>query len=320
MSFRSDLRDSLRSALFDNVALKVIALATALGIYIFIHGSDNAHRTMSLSVVSIPPPDKANRQLLTPLPTEVAVTLRGSRAQLDDLRNDDLGSVQLDLHTGTESRVILDESMIRVPPGVAVLEFNPREIDLQWDDIISRELPIQVARTGEPVLGNIAKSIVVEPQKLNARGPQSIVSTMQFARVAPFDITGLTEGIYRRPLPLDRPPKFVTYDIDSVTATVEIDPQIVFKDFPKLKVEVVGKPHATVQPAMVTVRVWGLAHELASIAPENIVPRVEPESIKDIDLSKPGSKMMEVLVDVGHKNDPHPPKAEVNPSQVLVRW
>jgi hypothetical protein len=316
VSAKDGFREVVRSAIFENAWLKIISLCTALGIYVFIHGAENAHRTYALSVVSILPPDNANRQLMTPLPTEVAVTLRGSRTQLDDLRGDDVGSVQLDLHTGRESRILLDESMIRVPPGASVLDFNPKEIDLRWDDVVVRQVPVQIARTGELVAGNSVKSMAAEPKEVKARGPRSIVDVIQFARVAPFDITGLTEGVYRRPLPLDKPPKLVSYDVDSIIATLQIEPELVPKEFSRLKVEVVGMPRATVQPQTVTVKVWGTAQDVNGILPEAIIPRVEPKG----DPGQNGSAMLDVLVDVAHKDAAHPPKVEISPPKVLVKW
>lgn len=320
MSGPGGFRELVRSALLENVWLKLIALCTALGIYVFIHGAENAHRTIALSVVSILPPDNANRQLMTQLPTEVAVTLRGSRTQLDDLRADDVGSVQVDLHTGRESRVLLDEGMIHVPPGVSVLDFSPKEIDLRWDDVITRQVPVQIARTGDLVPGNTVKSMAAEPKEVNARGPRSIVDVIQFARAAPFDITGLSEGVYRRPLPLDKPPKLVSYDVDSVIATLQIEPELVPKEFSRLKVEVVGMPRATVQPQTVTVKIWGTQQDLNGILPEAIIPRVEPKSVQGVDTAQPGSAMLDVLVDVAHKDAAHAPKVEISPPKVLVKW
>ena len=101
-------RGAVRTAVLENMSLKVLSLVCALGVYAFIHGAENVQRTMAVSVVSVMPPENANRQLLSPLPTEVAVTVQGSRTHLDDLRAEDLGSLQLDLRSGRETRIDLD--------------------------------------------------------------------------------------------------------------------------------------------------------------------------------------------------------------------
>ena len=86
MSAKDGLRDAIRGALLDNLGLKIISLLFALGVYAFIHGAENALRTIAVSIVSVMPPESANRQLMTQLPTEVVLTVRGSRTHLDDLR------------------------------------------------------------------------------------------------------------------------------------------------------------------------------------------------------------------------------------------
>ena len=107
-------------------------------------------------------------------------------------------------------------------------------------------IPVQVARAGDPAPGFQMKgAIVIDPLELTAKGPRSIVDVMQFVRSAPFDVSGLTEGTYRRPLPLDRPPNLVSFDPESVIAMVEIGRELVTKQFTKLKVEVIGAPRAT---------------------------------------------------------------------------
>ena len=78
-----------------------------------------------------------------------AHTLSGSRTTLDDLRADDLGTLQLDLRTGRVPYVELDASMFHVPEGLVAEQLYPPRIELRWDDVITRVIPVQVSRTGE---------------------------------------------------------------------------------------------------------------------------------------------------------------------------
>jgi YbbR-like protein len=304
---------TLRAMVSENLGLKLISLFCALGIYAFIHGAENAQRTFSVSVVSLMPPDAANRMLLTPLPTEVGVTLRGPHTALDDLRSDDVGALKLDLRTGRETRLDLVPSMFHVPPGLTVDQIIPASIKLRWDDVIERPIPVQVPRTGEPNPNFVVKITTSTPATVVARGPRTLIDVMQYVRAAPFDVTGLSEGSHTHALALDAPPGGVSYDIDTVSATVEIARELRTRQFTSLKIEVVGVPHAKVKPPTVEVDVVGTAEDLNGILPEAIVPRVEPKN-SAADLAKPGSAMVEVLVDVPHV------KAEVKPDKVLVTW
>ncbi|AKT36296.1 CdaR family protein [Chondromyces crocatus] len=307
------VRGILRSAFLENLGLKAMSLAFALGFYAFIHGAENAQRTFSVSVVSVMPKEELNRQLMTQLPTEVAVTLSGSRTQLDDLRADDLGTLQLDLRTGRVPYVELDQSMFHVPEGLTAEQIYPPRIELRWDDVITRVIPVQVSRTGELPTGfEVKEKIAVEPMSVKARGPQSIVEVMQYARTEAFDVTGLTTGTYDRTLALDRPPKLVVYDADSVKATLEVTREMVTRSFDR-KVEVVGLPRARTTPASVTVRITGTTEEVNALAPEAVVPLVELKGTT-VDTAQPGSAFLDVVVDVGSL------RVEVSPPRVLVKW
>jgi len=179
--------------------------------------------------------------------------------------------------------------------------------------LITRPIPVQIARTGEPAPGFEVKSITSEPAYVQARGPRSIVEVMQYARAAPFDVSEKNEGSWTQKLALDRPPNLVSYDIDQVSATAEVTRELVTKQFPKLKVEVIGAPRATTNPSTVTVIVTGAPEDVNAIASDTIVPRVEPKSAGN-DISKPGSDNLPVIVDLPRV------RAEVEPKTVVVKW
>lgn len=307
------LREALRSAFLDNIGLKLLSLAFALGLYAFIHGAENAQRTLMLDVVAILPPDSSNRQLMTQVPNQVAVTVRGSRTQLDDLRAESLGTLRLDLRDGEVTRIELDSSHFHVPAGLTVEQIHPSTIELRWDDVVSRAVPVHVPRTGETAPGFVVKGMIsIEPPTVTARGPRSIVDVMQLVRTVPFDVTGLTEGTYQRALALERPPKLVTYDVENVMATLEIGRELASRTFER-KVEVVGMPRLTTKPAVVQVRVTGTPEDVGAINPETIIPRVEPKAA-NLDMTQPGSTFLDVLVDVPRV------KTEINPPKVFLEW
>lgn len=312
MSVSSGLRDRMRGWVFENFWLKVFSLVCSLGLYAFIHGAESAQRTVEVDVVVLPPP--RDRQLLTQLPTQVPVILHGPRTQLDALKRDDIGALQIDLRSGTGSRIDLDPATLHLPTGVTVEQMYPSFVETRWDDIVKKEVQIQASRSGEPAPGLTVKGPVqVEPAQVTVTGPKSTLNVMQLVRAAPFDVSGLTEGVHKRQLPLDRPPPLVSYDIDNVLATVEITRALVPRELPKLKVQVVGLLRATVQPATVTVKIKGTAEDVNAIDPEAIVPRVEPKAA-GLDITKPGNAYLDVLVDV--------PKVtvEVIPTKVFVQW
>src|SRR5690606_10032187 len=113
-------------------------------------------------------------------------------------------------------------------------------------------------------------------EQVQVRGPSSVVRVIQFVRAAPFDITGLSTGSYRRQLALDPAPNRTSYvDVNSATVTVDIRRRLVSSSFSALPVEIVGAPHASTIPSKVDVTVKGPPEVIRGLPAELVVPRVD---------------------------------------------
>jgi hypothetical protein len=157
-------------------------------------------------------------------------------------------------------------------------------------------------------------AIASDPVEVQLRGPKTVVDGIRSARAAPFDVTGLGQGVHTLKLPLDKPPTLTSYEIEQVTASVDIARQLVTRTFSRLKVEVIGLPRATTRPGAVSVVVTGTAEDVNALAADALVPRVEPKAAGD-DIAKPGNDNLTVLVDV-----PKSVNAQVDPPKVVVTW
>jgi hypothetical protein len=304
-----DVTYPLRSLITENLNLKVLSLAFALALYSVVHGSQEAQRSLLLGVVALTPPETSNRELVSPIPAEIRVTVRGPRSALDDLHPDDI-QVQLDLRSGSETRRVFAPSMIPVPPGITVQQVDPPEIDLKWEDRIVRDVPIEVGVVGTPAPGFVVKMApVAEPRAARAQGPKSQVLVLQRARADAFDVGGLTEGKYTRQLAIDRAPGRVAYDVPSVTATVEIGREVAERPFTKVPVAVIGHANAKAQPVDVDVRLSCPPEVVRALRPEQIVPRVHVASTSDH-----GSDALPVELSIDQC------EAHVTPPSVIVRW
>jgi hypothetical protein len=311
-----DVGYQLRSVVTENLNLKLLSLAFALVIYSLVHGSQEAQRPMLLSVVALTPPDSSNRVLTTPIPAQIRVTYRGPRATLDELHTDDVGNVQLDLRGGNETRIQLDPSMIPVPPGLQVeqacFSMGDRclpEIPLVWEDLIVRDVRVEVGVVGTPARGFMVKGApTAEPAVVRAHGPKSEVLELQRARADAFDVTGLTGGKTQQ-LAIDRPVGRVTFDVASVAATVEIAREVAERPFTKVPVAILGRTSAKAQPAEVDVRLTCPAEVVRAMRPEQLVPRVQILST-----TEHGSDALPVQLSID-QCDVH-----VTPATVIVRW
>ena len=302
-------------AAVENLGLKILSFAFALGLYAFVHGSEEAQRTLPVDVVAAPPPASARRVLLTPLPSVVRVTVRGPRTLIDEMKADDLGAFQPDLRSGKVDHVEFDASVIHLPPGVRVEQIDPPLMALRWEDEVIRDIPVQASITGQPAPGFVIKGAPkVEPPTVRAIGPRSLVDVVQFARAAPFDVTGLDqEKEHEHVLGIDRPPPRVEFETQIVTVKVEVAREELQRIFVKVPVQAVGVPRAVLSPAEVDVKVEGPPELVRSLRPEQVVPTVDLRS-SGIALTSPGSGRLPVVVGLEGC------RASVQPQMIVVRW
>ena len=208
MKLSFDLRSifsRIWETIVENIGLKVLSFAFALGLYAFIHGAQDAQKSISVDVVATTPPESAHRVLVTPLPDHVRVTIRGPRTIVDDVKPDELGSFQLDLRSGKVDRIEFDPAAIHVPPGVRAEQVDPPSISLRWEDEVIREIPVHSAITGQPAPGFVVKGAPkVEPATVRALGPRSVVDVVQFAPSRSFRRYRHRQGRKLRPQPSAR--------------------------------------------------------------------------------------------------------------------
>jgi YbbR domain-containing protein len=307
----------LRAAFTENLVLKALSLAFALGLFVYQKGQqDQQQRTVPIGVVMRLPPDNTKRELMTPIPASIHVTLKGPSRAIDELIQSGVAPVELDLRDGQRDAVNFEARMFTLPPGIEITIIDPPSIELEWQDVVTRQIPLQASITGKPADGFVLKGeLDVDPKEMTARGPVGLVEVLQYVRLAAFDVSGLTEGIYRRPIAIDAPPNRVSYiGPRSATVTAIIAQRVSEARFPKRIIEVVGVPNAVVTPRQVDVNLIGAPDVIRALRAEQVVPRVDLTKVEGVDLKGHGSTTVKVIVDVAGA------VAEVQPPSVTVKW
>jgi hypothetical protein len=309
----------LRAALTENAALKAVAFAVALALFVVQHGQqDQQERTIQVGLVWRVPPEDAMRVLMTPRRPSVDATLRGTGRAVNQLLETGVTPIELDLRDGQKKTVPFEPRMFSLPAGVEIVLIDPPSLELEWQDVVTREIPLQASITGQPRDEYTVKGKpVVEPERITVKGPQSLVETLQYARLAAFDVTGLTEGVYRRPVSIDPPPEPMRWvEAPNAWVTVTIARRVTEAKFAKLPVEVVGVPGGKPVPRTVDVTVIGPPEVVRALRAEQIVPRVDVSKAPGIDLAtqKHGSATLPVNVSLAHAD------TEIQPPVVTVKW
>jgi hypothetical protein len=305
-----ELSPALRASLTENLGLKALSLVVALVLYSLAHASQAAQRSLMVNVVALTPSEPSSRELVTPIPAQVRVTVRGPQSMLDDLHADDLGSLQLDLREGAASRVTFEPSMIAVQPGLTVAQIDPPAVDLRWEERVTRDVPAEVGIVGSPAPGFMVKGVPkADPVAVRVSGPKSEVMVVQRVRADAFDVSGLTQGRYTRQLAIERPTGRLHYDVLSVSASLEIGREEAERPFSRIPVAVLGHASAKLQPAEVDVHLTCPPEILRALRPEQIVPKVRVASP-----AEHGSDALPVQLAIDSC------EVHVTPPTVVVRW
>ena len=306
----------LKESFTENVGLKALSLGLAVSLFAFLYGQqDEQQRTIQVGVVTRPPPEDANRELMTQMPPTIHVTLRGPARALDELNQARIPPVEIDLRQGHRKQIVFDPSMFSVEDARITI-IDPPSIDLDWEDVISRQIPVQASISGQPAAGYVLKGEPeVDPPTLTVRGPTSLIEVMQFARLAPFDVSGLSEGTHRRRIAIDAPPSRVRFiGPTSAAVSVVIARRLSEAKFENRPVEVVGVVGATVVPRTVDVTVVGPPEIVRALKADQVIPRADLTAIPELNLTRHGTAVVKLSVELVKA------EAEIQPPSVNVRF
>ncbi len=309
--------DSLSRAFTQNLALKALAFALALGFFVYFHGQEDLEqRTLPVSVISMPK-ENGGRELMTKMPPSIQVTLSGSTRSLNKLIREGLAPVAVDLRDGLKPSVTFSRAMFVLPDDVELVAVVPPRLELEWEDVVTRQVPLQASFTGNPAEGHTVRGEpTIEPPRVTVKGPVSRVEVMQFARLAPFDVSGLSEGRFPRRLSIEPPPEQVRY-LGSQTATVTVDVarRRSEKVFAARPVTVVGPARGIVTPRTVDITVIGPPEIVKALRDEQVVPLANVEAAGKWDSSSThGSANVPITVILLGA------QVEAQPPSVTVRW
>jgi YbbR domain-containing protein len=309
----------LRESFTENIGLKALSLSMAVGLFAILYGKqDEQLRTLPVTVVLRPPAEDADRELMTAIPPNIHLTLRGPARALDRAAQEGLLPVEIDLRQGNKEQIVFDPRQFKLPPDLKVSIIDPPSIDLDWEDVVVREIPVQASISGQPATGYVVKGEPEpDPATIAARGPRSLVEVVQSARLAPFDVSGLSEGVHRRRIALDAPPPRVKFiGPSSVTVTVTIARRLAEVHFDSRPVEVSGVASGTSTPRTVNVVVYGPPEVVHSLKPDQVVPRADLTKVTGLDLKEQrhGAAVVRLSLDLTRA------EVEIQPPSVNVKW
>jgi len=266
-----DALHAIRLFFTDNLGLKASALGIAILMFSLVHGAEDMERSVYVGVVVQPPSDAQDMILVTEIPDRVRVRLKGSRARLNAIRQENLPPVDVTLKTKDESRYYLEKEMFDFPTGVSVMQVVPPSLVFKWVPRAVRELPVEVSLNGKLPAGlEWAAEPEAFPETMEVDGPRDVVNSMRTVRSMDVDVSELEEGVVRREIPLVGAPANTTFEAQTVLVTLRIQPKMKERVLSPLRVDAEGMVPRALRPRSITARIRG---------PESILDELDPASV-----------------------------------------
>jgi YbbR domain-containing protein len=308
----------VKQALTQDLGLKAMAMAFAVGFFGYVHGQEDVgQRTIPISVISLPP-ESGQRELMTKIPPAIHITLRGSSRAMTDLIQDGIPPVEVDLREGYPTEIEFLREMFLLPSQLELIVVDPPRLSLDWEEVVTRQVPLQASVTGKLADGYIIKGEPkIEPDKISVRGPRSHVEVIQFARLAAYNVTGLTAGSFPRRIAIDAPPERVNFlGSPAATVIVEVKLRESEKLFSGLKVQVIGPRGTSILPRTVDVTVVGPPDVVRALRVEQVIPLVDLVASKkwSPEENSSGSASLPIVVHLSGV------QVSVQPPEATLKW
>lgn len=280
MTTPASKKSFLARALTEHIGLKLVALVASVGLFVIVRGTEDAQISISVDVVALLPPPSTERMLVSEIPDEIRVTLRGSRSVLNAVRRDGMQPIQMDLRDANAHFYYFEQEELELPAGASIVQIAPAAVPLTWVDRAERRVRVDPVFEGEVAEGNLLVGSVVDPSSVQIRGAASEVRRIEVVRTQPVDLTELGPGRHQRRVPLTALPDHVTYvDTVSVVVTVTVEEEEGSRNFEDLEVSVVGGEDVTLRPARVDVRLRGPRARIDDLHPRRVVPFVDVSAL-----------------------------------------
>lgn len=258
MSALVDALHSIRLFFTENLGLKASAIGIAILMFSLVHGAEDVERNVYVGVVVEPPPDAQDMILVTEIPDRVRVRLKGSRARLNAIRQENLPPVDVKLESKDETQYYFEKEMFDLPAGISIMQVVPPSLVFKWVPRATRELPVEVAIEGKLPDGlQWAADPEVFPQTVKLDGPRGVVNSMRAVRTMEVDASGLHQGVVQREIPLLGPPANTTFDTQTVLVTLHVQPKMKERVLSPLRVDAEGVVPRALRPRAVAARIRG---------------------------------------------------------------
>ncbi len=255
------LRDS-------NIGLRVLAVALAVGLWIFVNAGERGSvesLTVPISYSSLP----QGMVIVNNPPTQVKIDVTGTRALLSVLDPERL-TLKVDLRS-----FAIGQSEFKIYPAMfnvgrnTITSISPDQLSLDLDSLVTRDVPVHLAVEDKVAPGYVISSVDITPANVTVVGPSRYVSPLTSVQTEPFDLKGLASETSRS-VEIVPPDPSLGLSTGHVDVHVNVAEAIADREFhPEVEVQNSDFKYRVV-PKQATLTIRGPAIKLASLAPKGL--------------------------------------------------
>lgn len=243
----------------ENLGLKILAIALALSAWLMAQGEQVYDSTVVLPVQYAMPEDLV---LVTEAPPDrVVIQVSGNRASLRKLQ-EKLREVEIrydvDVAAAEPGRTVHSFRTLPagLPPGVTVRTVSPAEVEIAFDELATRTVPVVLKTRGRLPPGYLETSRSVQPDEVTLTGAAQELTDLDFVNTAPLRLGGRTES-FRGEVGLDLGALHLTPGNPSVVLVeLTVEEAVAEREFGAIPVEVAAAD-LSVEPDRCLVRLSG---------------------------------------------------------------
>jgi len=264
-------RSRLRRSLTRHTSLKVLSLALAIALWLFVNAGQHQSEVsleVPVSYNSLP----AKLLIINHHPRFVKLDVAGPRTLLSLIDPGRL-TLRLDLagvNQGQASFRVSPE-MFNLPRQTSITRIAPSQIVLDIDKTVTRDLPVALGLEGDPAHGYVVAGSVLTPAEVSATGPSRFVDYLKRVNTEPLSVAGASSDLDAAVHLVDPGPRIhlAQYEVE---AKVTLKPQIANREYKGIKVQVRNTDHKSeVQPGEASIVVRGPLLKLAKLDPDQLV-------------------------------------------------
>jgi YbbR domain-containing protein len=262
-----------------HIGLMVLSIGIATAMWFAISGQQIAERALRIPLEYTNMP--ANLEVNGTAPSVVDVRVRGSSAALNRVAPGDLVAV-LDVRTAKAGRRFfhLTGSEVRAPFGLDVVQVTPASIAIEFEQSMTRSVPVVPSLEGQPGDGFQVKTASADPATVEVAGPAASLNRLTAAITEPVSVARATSTIKEWVNIGVTDPSIRLRHQQSAVVTVTIAPVPVERTVSAVNVTVHGaRGSVAVRPTKVDVAVRGSKDHLDKLEVSGLAALVDANAL-----------------------------------------